>query len=249
METKYFYEYFRKILKDNEEIFLIAKAKKYSEGKMKIIYGYGLFPLEINDILLIFTTERIFFIPFYKGKAFKTALIQRYYSNLVDMKIEGNKLKMVYQKGKEEVLKIILKEDILKIKNLFSNIFCKINKSSDKYKVFLCPKCLNQLRQDEYFCQNCGVTFKSKKKLLLSGLIFPCWTELYLGFFKKAIFLALYDILLLFLIIFSLSETLKGKPQYSLGLIILIIFFVMYRIFYFLKSLFFRKILILDEKS
>lgn len=228
MEKDMFYKYFQKILREGEEIRFLIDI--HSPPDIKKLLSYGISKFWIDYFTLIFTKERMFCVPWFKGEPFNCAIIQINFSSLKEIKIIKNKLKVKYLNGKEETILKFEKNKIEEILKAIESIDLKEEKDFEKEKSYLCPNCISEIKKGDFTCSNCGCKFKNRGKAIIRSIIIPGGAYFYFGFIKLGLYVAFCEILLLVLCIYFTALILKNNTYMIFGLIPLLITIIIHKI-------------------
>ncbi|MCK9274953.1 MAG: hypothetical protein M0P57_07675 [Syntrophales bacterium] len=200
--------FLKPFLKEDEKIFLITTGCSPMSFLEQFLMGWIVYYLKRS--LFIFTNRRIFHIPSTFNYKYRNSIAQILYSDCRNIEIKGRSLNIKYKKGKKEKFFYIARKEKKKVKTLLSAIAFDGSPGKSGGRVHLCPRCAEELVQDEYTCPGCRLEFKNKAAARKISLLYPGGGYFYTGHWWLGICDAFSEAILLVLVIVSLVEVIQG---------------------------------------
>ena len=194
-------------LYEGERIILVTKGCSPASIFEQLMTGWLVYYLKRS--LLVFTNMRIFHIPTKPDYSYRNSIAQILYADCEKISLRGRTLTIRYKSGKKEKF-FGIRSESKKIKSLLKTMPLEGEESQTLQRIHLCPRCTNELIQDEYVCPVCQFVFKDKIRARKISIIYPGGGYFYTRHPILGISDALTELLLMNFLILSLIDVVKG---------------------------------------
>ena len=211
--------FIKTFIKENERVLLITTG--YSPISTIEKYLIGWLFIYLKRSLFVFTNQRIFHIPTTPIYSYRNSIAQVLYPYCKSIYMNGKSLVIEYTKwGEKEKFIGIAGKEKSKIKQLLKTINLEAKEGEASKRTHLCPRCTNELSEDNYVCESCKLKFKTNVVAIIISIIFPGGGYFFTRQYFLGIIFALIEIVLLIYLASSLVNTLNGAENGIFSLVI-----------------------------
>lgn len=203
------------------------------EGEKIILVTTGCSPMSVIELLtmrrsalylkrslFVLTNKRIFHVLTKSNYTYKNSIAQILWADCQTIKLEWSTLVIEYKNGKKENFCYIPRKEGQKIKELLKTITLEGVQSKTACRTHLCPRCINELVEDEYTCPNCRLEFKNKEEARRISIIFPGGGYFYTGRPWFGVVDAITESILILFVVLFLSDILIGEQDSFIPLVV-----------------------------
>ncbi len=170
--------FIRSFLHPGERVILITTA--YSPLRLaEQFLTAGLF-LDLERALLVWTNYRILHVPVGRLRRYRHVIAQVRYGDILAIRLRRGALEIDYKKGTSEKFKAVDYAERPKIRQLLPALPLSPKMITPSARTHFCPRCARSLIKPVPRCRNCGLAFKTKKRLRAATLLSPGGGYLYL---------------------------------------------------------------------
>ncbi len=163
--------FIKPFLGPDEKILLVTTGVSPISFLEQMFTGWIVFYLKRS--IFVLTNRRIFHIPTTMGYSYRNTVAQIVYADCESIQVKGRGLVVKYKSGYKERFLFIPRRERKKIKTWLSAAALHGEPSKAGQRGHLCPRCTNELENNQFSCSNCRLEFKTQAQGLKFSLLFP----------------------------------------------------------------------------
>jgi len=217
--------FIKPFLRPDEKILLVTTGVSPISILEQIFTGWIVFYLKRS--IFVLTNRRIFHIPTTMGYSYRNTVAQIVFADCDIIQVRGRGLVVKYKSGHEERFLFIPRRERKKIKTWLSSTALHGEPSKAGQRGHLCPRCTNELENNQFSCPNCRLEFKTQAQALKLSLLFPGGGYFYTRHPVLGLGDAFVEGFLLIVVIGSMIDMINGVEGGGFGVVFFGIILVM----------------------
>jgi len=208
----------RRFLEPDEAVFSIARARRMPSGFEQFFLGWH--AMYLMPGVLIFTNKRLLHLFVRRDGSWNRSIRCACWGDLEQAKAKGllgARFTAKYRNGTKEVFSSLARHDTQRMQLLLNTFLpSAVGESSPALGMTsLCPDCRSPLTPGAYECPNCHRAFKDEKTATQRSWLIPGGGFFYIGHPVMGILHASGEIVLIWMVGFSLFLSSNVVPQRS----------------------------------
>ena len=184
-------------------------------------YLIGWLFVYLKRSLFVFTDQCVFHIPTTPVYKYRGSIAQIPYAACKSIGMKGRSLVVEYKKGgKIEKFFGIAGKEKKKIINLLTTLPIGKQPPEVDERTFLCPQCAAPLSNIKHACEKCDLKFKTKALAVLSAILIPGGSYIYIRQYLLGLMAAVLELFLFVVAGISMMDTLNGMPNSLIRLLL-----------------------------
>jgi len=200
--------YLKRFLKEDEKIVCVTTG--CSPMSFLEQWFMGVWIYSIKRCLLVFTNKRVLHIPTRRNYLYRASIAQILYADCQSIMLKGRTLVVKYVNNDKEQFFHIAGKEKKKIKAFLKTVLLEGEQSPMQRRTHLCPRCAEELIENDYTCPGCQFEFKNKVEAKKISIFYPGGGYFYTGHPVLGALDAITEISLSSLIVLSLIDAAKG---------------------------------------